>query len=539
MNCLCILDFSLSKTSSDLPIVYLEEAFPNISFLKIFLNRVRMINGIDHIVALVNPEIKDQLIPIFEDLDYIEFHIIPEGNIALHYMGQNQVINSRKWNYNTFRGGLRETSHLDELLPMELIKDISQQIPTNSILYLSPEQPVFDLDYTHQILEANLKKMENKPPFLYRQTVQGLSPVLITKEGFDKLKELNWSPRLVLTTHPGGDGLFILRQKIENEPYDLARGTFLLRNQCDAEHLKFVLDTLEKDQLKWSAKNMIETSSKYMCTLPREVDLELSGTPYPDRCQLPQDIPSNEMKIELFSKLYDEICSNEIGLVSIGDLSDTLAHSEKEKIFSILNSKKPYGLHLILNTETLLLEENLRVWLTIPCDVITLRLTPLSESLFFGIEQSELLINELIQHYQKHTDQVIPNINLELHKNEDNFEDIHTVVNLARKYNCSYNWIAYNDYCQQLDTSDVIQSTPIERYPCEKLLNQVYILSNGKISSCKQDYSGKVIWGDTNEKSISEIWNSSKWSDARRNQLEGNHTGTTDLCKNCSQWNHP
>jgi radical SAM protein with 4Fe4S-binding SPASM domain len=420
---------------------------------------------------------------------------------------------------------------------MEIIKDIGFQISAESMLYLTPEQPLFDLGYTQQLLEQNEISTENKPPFLVRQTVQGLSPVLITKEGFSQLKAVNWSPRLVFTSHAGGDGMNIMRGKIENEPYDLARGSFALRSKRDANHLGFVLNKLESEKLAWSAKNMIEASSTYVGNTPKEVDLECAGTPFPERTGLPQGIPQSEMPIKLFHKIYNEICSWEDGLLSLGDLSDILTHSESGALLKILKEKKPYGLHIVLNTEKLLLEENLQEWLEIPADIITLRVTTLSDSLFHSIIDCEDLIKKFSEYYLG-KGKVLPCINLELHKREDNLEDIHTVVEIANRHGCSYNWIAHNDYCQQVKTSAVIQSTPNKRYACEKLLNQVYILSDGRVSSCKQDFSGKVSWGDLNNNTIQEVWNLEKYLDARKGQIEGEYKKTTSLCKNCHQWLH-
>ena len=539
MKCLCVIDFTLENTTNGHPIVYFDEVFPNLNYLQIFLNRVKKLEGLSHIVALIHPSLEERLKPYFEDLEQVEIYLTPEQESVLYYSGHNTIINSRKWNYNTFRGGCNETNYLDEVLPMELIKQIGEQVDTQSILYLNPEQPVFDISYTNKMIEIDQGKMENRPPFLYRQTVQGLSPVIITKNGLDHLKNLNWSPRLVLGAHKGGDGAFILRQKVENEPEDLTRGSFLLRDQRESSHLKYVLTYLEDNGLDWSAKNLIYVSKLFVEKMPREIDLEASGTAYPEKCNLPQDIPSEDMPVELFSKIYDEICSWETGLLSIGELSNILKHEEEDELFQIINEKKPYGLHLILNAETLLMEEHLNKWLTLPLDILTLRLTPLSESLFYKIKDCDKIIDHVLKQYGGESKKVCPNINLELHKNEDNIEDIHEVVNLAERYSCSYNWIAHNDYCKQVAPSLVIQSTPFERYPCEKLLNQVYVLSNGKISSCKQDFSGKTTWGDLSENTIIECWNAKEWTDARLKQINGDYLSTNPFCKSCYQWVHP
>ena len=537
MKYLGIVDFSQTNTSNGFPLAYTKEAFPGISFLKIFLNRIKKIKKLDHIVALVHPSLKAELEYILKEYDFIEIYELPNIDVTLHYAGQQIIIRSRKWNYKTFRGGCSETNYFDEILPMEIIKDIGTQVSTETILYLNPEQPLFDLDYTHQILEQNEHISEHNPPFLVRPTVQGLSPLLITKTGLEQLKTVNWSPRLVFTCHAGGDGVHIMKKKVESEPHDLARGSFVLRDNRDADHLKYVLDTLEKSNEPWSARNMINASASYIETKPREIDIECTKTPFPERCGLPQNLPSSDMSLELFKDLYSEICSWEDGLLSLGDLSDVLAHHDVDGLLNLLNEKKPFGLHIVLNAEKLLLEEKFHKWLQIPSDIITLRLTTLSGSLFHSISDCEVLLKQFVQFYSKNRANC-PAINLELHKTERNLQDIHSTVDLAKRFGCSYNWIPHNDYCEQVETSAVIQSSPTNRYACEKILNQVYILSDGRVSSCKQDFTGKVCWGDVNNSSIIEVWNSEKWLSARKKQIEGEHEGTTPLCSKCHQWLH-
>lgn len=536
MKNLGIIDLSHDKSSIGTDICFFKEVFPSISFFKFFLNRVSQIEGLDKVVAIVHHNLISKVERELISFPDIDFYPIPEGNKVRHYLDQNIIESSRKWGYRSLRGGAYETSFYDELLPMEIIKQIAEQIDAESILYLNPEMPLFDLEYTHQIMNAE-SKGEKTPPFYIRQTVQGLCPLFITETGLKEFKKNNWSARVVLKTHPGGDGLTILHKYIENSTIDLSRGSFLLRCKNDFEHLTWVLNRLAEKEKPFNAENLILESKEYDHSISMEVDIECSSESFSHSTRLPQDIPDYHIDINIFNKVYNEICDWETGRLSIGDLTDTLGHPMVDEIKEILKSKKPYGLHIILNVEKIIKNQDLMDWFTIPMDILTLRVTSLCYSLFNSIDDlSDIL--EYLKNQFNNNKLNFPAVNLELHKNEDNIYDIHKIAELADRYGVSYNWIPYNDYCGQLETSEIIQSLPNNRYPCEKLLNQMYILSNGNVSSCKQDYKGKQTWGNVHENSLAEIWNSEAYVKARKEQISGIYDQTTPLCKNCQRWNH-
>jgi radical SAM protein with 4Fe4S-binding SPASM domain len=61
----------------------------------------------------------------------------------------------------------------------------------------------------------------------------------------------------------------------------------------------------------------------------------------------------------------------------------------------------------------------------------------------------------------------------------------------------------------------------------------VHILSNGQVVLCCMDWNRQYILGDINEQSISEIWNSKKYSELRIKIQKSVHTDF--ICNNC-EW---
>lgn len=50
----------------------------------------------------------------------------------------------------------------------------------------------------------------------------------------------------------------------------------------------------------------------------------------------------------------------------------------------------------------------------------------------------------------------------------------------------------------------------VKKIPCSRLFDQIYILVNGAVILCCADWKNEVIFGNLNEKSITEIWNGSE-----------------------------
>ncbi len=75
--------------------------------------------------------------------------------------------------------------------------------------------------------------------------------------------------------------------------------------------------------------------------------------------------------------------------------------------------------------------------------------------------------------------------------------------------------------------------SPVKRTPCWHLQRDLYILSDGTVSFCKQDIDGENSYGNIKDNSISDIWNIQK--KAFLEDYNGNFSLKPD-CKNCDEW---
>jgi len=69
-----------------------------------------------------------------------------------------------------------------------------------------------------------------------------------------------------------------------------------------------------------------------------------------------------------------------------------------------------------------------------------------------------------------------------------------------------------------------------ERLPCWALLNTMSILWDGRVVPCCMDYDGKMILGDVNKQTLTEIWHQSQWMRKRHKRLDFN----MEPCEECN-----
>lgn len=106
------------------------------------------------------------------------------------------------------------------------------------------------------------------------------------------------------------------------------------------------------------------------------------------------------------------------------------------------------------------------------------------------------------------------------------------------KYEC-YDYAVIrgvNNYSGQMPQNKKITDyTPIERDCCKQFYNSIYILSNGDVTICRQDYKARYKIGSLNDQKLIEIIRNEEYINLinlHENLSFENH----DLCLNCKEW---
>lgn len=90
-----------------------------------------------------------------------------------------------------------------------------------------------------------------------------------------------------------------------------------------------------------------------------------------------------------------------------------------------------------------------------------------------------------------------------------------------------------NTYFGRIQDRRYSDLSPVKRTPCWHLQRDLYILSDGTVSFCKQDIDGENSYGNIKNMPVSEIWNNQKRSFIE--EYNGHFPSKPD-CKNCDEW---
>ena len=238
------------------------------------------------------------------------------------------------------------------------------------------------------------------------------------------------------------------------------------------------------------------------------------------------------MKMELFKKVVDEADNLGVGAITLASRGEPTLHKNFTQMLDYLSNKKNI-FEIKINTNATFLTEEV------------------SKSIFKN-KVTQVVISA--DHYQKEEyERLRKNSNFEkILKNVDNLYNIRKLYkdnmteirisgvdadkNLNREKFKNF-WITRSDH--------VTASHPFERWntyenhiheeindPCENLWDRMYVWFDGKVNPCDADYKSYLSFGNLNDNSINEVWNSKKIDKLRFDHLASKrkHYNPCDRC---------
>jgi radical SAM protein with 4Fe4S-binding SPASM domain len=91
------------------------------------------------------------------------------------------------------------------------------------------------------------------------------------------------------------------------------------------------------------------------------------------------------------------------------------------------------------------------------------------------------------------------------------------------------------DWAGQIENKENLDGAILERqkYPCKWFWIGFVVLWDGRVVPCCKDCDGKLVFGNLNNQTLKEIWNSPKFIGLRKQQIKGNFNN--QLCNNCHE----
>lgn len=126
-------------------------------------------------------------------------------------------------------------------------------------------------------------------------------------------------------------------------------------------------------------------------------------------------------------------------------------------------------------------------------------------------------------------------IRVQIIKMEETIDEIEEFKNKWKKYPVKIDIWNFLNWGGAREDKTGFGIEPKKRYPCYALWFSPAINWDGQVSPCCMDWDKKLIIGDVNNQSLSDIWQGKKLKNYRRLHLQGKHN-QMPVCDKCNYW---
>lgn len=455
---------------------------------------------------------------------------------------------ARRWNLESWRGGLQGTSWFDEYLDPPAAGRAFNHYKPDGLLCLDGHQPALDPEIATGML-AHLHRHEAECEFVFTQAPPGLAGMILLRGALEELLEYGTPAGLLLAYRP--EAAYpdpITHYSCYPLPPEIAqtssRWTADTRRSRELLAAAFAGLGAEAgaDALCLRARQAAETPG----ALPREVELELTtDDPLPCTRVRPRGDRVPRRQLADFAAL--ERAARELGscddqLVWIGGHGDPLQHARFADVCRVLRDAGVYGLGVATPLVDLS-AGHIEALFASAVDVLEVQLDAIDGATYsqvhgrdaFAIAYQHLArLDQLRRERGRPRPIIVPSLTRcasTLTSIEKFYEDAYRTMGSAIVH-------GYSTYSGVLPEDTLLSTTPCVRAPCRRLASRLVLLADGRAAACDQDPTARVTVGDWTRQSIREIWTGPQLAALR---LAHRRLALAEIptCGACDQWNRP
>ncbi|MCX7820217.1 MAG: spiro-SPASM protein [Brevinematales bacterium] len=439
-----------------------------------------------------------------------------------------------------FLGGKRKDS-LNFTKAKELFSFLKNKHPDTNVLILNACSPFLDIALTQEMISEHLE-------YVFDYTYPENLPAGILPEIFDTAMLEFFIP-----TIPEELPVFknSIREIIEGEisSYDcniFITDTELSKYRIDfipnnLNNLNLIKEIIEKNSYSLSLKKLEEIlieNPSFLRQRPTYYEIEVSTEREKGEIFASNHLKrSGFIKIEDFKKIVEEIHKFSYNpVVSLGLYGEVFLHPEIDSIIEVVSSYK----------DILFIFESRGLYQDI--EKIKKTLTLKNVKIIFDMS---FIDPDKFRLYKSPLNDIIPSKELSTIekdiKNLDNKEKIYiqftrTKVNEEELMKFYENWSEFKDriiikkldtFCGLLVNQRVVDLSPVKRFFCYHLKNDMVIFFNGDVPLCRQDLNGSHIVGNIFKDGIKNCWENG--NEYFLSHFNGSFE-PEKLCKNCDEW---
>lgn len=456
---------------------------------------------------------------------------------------------ARKWNLESWRGGLLGLSWFDEFADARAAAAVLAHYRAEAVLCLDGHQPLLDPGIASAQL-AHAREQAELARFVFTQAPPGLAGIVLRPAVLEDLLRLNIPLGLLLAYRP---------EIAQSDPIThpscchVAPGVA----QCAA---RLTGDTRRSRELLEAAlRDLGESAAAVdLCgwlrapghdragPLPVEVELELTtDDPLPDTTLRPRGarVPRRHLAdLDAVARLAAELAAYDDRLVFLGGHGDPLCHPQFAEVCQRLRAAGVYG--LAVGTHLVDLPDAAgEALFAAPVDVVEVRLDAVSPEQYaraHGRDAHGRVIANIERLEQRRRAQAAPRpiVVCSFTRSAATIPELETFYD---------HWVSrlgsavihgYNDFCGSLPPDDLLPTVPSVRGPCRRLATRLMLLADGTVAGCAQDIHGRRPLGDWRVEPLAAVWTGPALARLRAAHAALELEGLAD-CRRCTEWARP
>ena len=349
----------------------------------------------------------------------------------------------------------------------------------------------------HEIINSSLPYIKNETATPYNKTL--IEKIINKKKFFPITRQIE---------------LFVLKNKSNLK---LIAKYIIFRNN-------FYLCAKEKINLGYPPYLLVELVStcNLKCPFCFQTDKTFTRKPF-----------MGQMNFELLKKIVDEAENLKIGALTFGSRGEPTMHKKIIEIVEYVGTKKSFFEKKLITNATRLNTELIHAIYKSNFNIVQV-----SADHYVEKDYEELRVNSNFDEIVKNVDNLYK-IRNEFYPNslaEIRISGIDSKKNLNREKFKDF-WIKRSDHVSAgfaLERWNTYENEILEKInqPCEQLWDRMYAWYDGKVNPCDADYKSNLSYGNLNENSIKDIWNSSIIQKTRQEHLN-NRRNRINPCDRC------
>jgi hypothetical protein len=462
---------------------------------------------------------------------------------------QTLLTTARKWNLDSWRGGLVGSTWFDEYIDPHAAATLLNHCQCDALLCLDGHQPVFDPALASAMV-AHAQVNENESKMTFAQTPPGLSGVIVGREALVDVLEFNIPIGLLLSYRPElAQADPINRHACYHAPSRVIQTAARLTGDTrrSRELLELALrelgeDATAADLCTWLSAPQHDRAGQ----LPIEVELELTtADPLPHTTLRPRGdrIPRRSISdLAPIARLAAELAGYDDRLVCLAGHGDPLQHPEFAAVCRILRSAGAYGI-AVATPLVDVTDEHVDALFASKVDVVEVLLDAHCSGTYqrlHGADRfAEVVANvERIERLRRDRESPQPIVVCSMTRSAATIKEMEGFYDHWIQKVGSAVIHGYNDYCRELSADTLLPATASVREPCHRLATRLMLLADGGVALCAQDIRGTVGLGNWTGESLREIWAGDRLRQVRQAHREL-RLEPLPLCLRCTEWSRP